>query len=350
MAAQFELGSKHLENKKQANAAITEIQADNTKAVVKELINKGYGVVPSAQVSYDDYLGLAVVIEEIAKTAPEVASVLVDQVLVQELTAKYGNNALKTSEIYAILCSEPGNANPLGLATKATNNGGNWHIEGKKLVRKEHLTADKYLIFAQDENQTRVFCVPEEKIHVSNITKNVAGSTVELNQVELNLDVPENACVAIINDELELYLTIARTLIAAVSIGIGHSAVVTGINTAKEVRDSNKQMLSGSQSVQFTLSDMFAELEAARMLTYYSADAIDNNKPSIKFATMAKVQATDAASQNSIQALQLLGNLGYLASSDFADIIRLAVDGQVKGGTNRAHRSQIYQHMLANKK
>ncbi|EKE02559.1 MAG: acyl-CoA dehydrogenase [uncultured bacterium] len=350
MAAQFELGSKHLENKKQANAAITEIQADNTKAVVKELINKGYGAVPSAKAAYDDYLGLTIVTEEIAKTAPEAASVLVDQILAQELAAKYGNGELNSSEIYAILCSEPGNADPKGLATKATNNGGNWHIEGKKLLRKEHLTADKYLIFAQDENQTRIFSVPEEKINVNSVTKNVAGSNVEINQVELNLDVPESACIAVVNDQLELYLTVARTLIAAVSIGIGHSAVVAGVNTAKEVRDSNKQALSGSQNVQFALSDMFAELEAARMLTYYSADAVDNNKPSIKFATMAKVQATDAASQNSIQALQLLGNLGYLANSDFADLIRLAVEGQVKGGTNRTQRSQIYQHMLANKK
>ncbi|OGI00375.1 MAG: hypothetical protein A2104_00705 [Candidatus Melainabacteria bacterium GWF2_32_7] len=350
MVVQFELGSKHLENKKQANAAITEIQADNTKNIVKELINKSFGYKPSEKAAYDDYLGLTISIEEIAKVAPEAASVLVDQILAQELTTKYGNGELNSSEIYATLCAEPGVANLKDLTTKATNNGGNWHIEGKKLVRKEHLTADKYLIFAQDENnQIRVFNVSEKNINIINVTKNIAGSNIELNKVEINIDVPESACVAVVNDNFEYYLSIARTLIAAVAIGIGHSSIVAGISTAKEVRDTNNLALSGTQSVQFTLADMYAELEAARMLTYFSADLIDNNKANIKYATMAKVQATDTASQNSIQALQMLGNLGYLANNDFADVIRLAVDGQIKGGTNRVQRNQIYQHMLAKK-
>ncbi|OGI23225.1 MAG: hypothetical protein A2287_07810 [Candidatus Melainabacteria bacterium RIFOXYA12_FULL_32_12] len=350
MVVQFELGSKHLENKKQANAAITEIQADNTKNIVKELINKSFGYQPSEKAAYDDYLGLTISIEEIAKVAPEAASVLVDQILAQELTTKYGNGELNSSEIYATLCAEPGVANLKDLTTKATNNGGNWHIEGKKLVRKEHLTADKYLIFAQDENnQIRVFNVSEKNINIINVTKNIAGSNIELNKVEINIDVPESACVAVVNDNFESYLSIARTLIAAVAIGIGHSSIVAGISTAKEVRDTNNMALSGTQSVQFTLADMYAELEAARMLTYFSADLIDNNKANIKYATMAKVQATDTASQNSIQALQMLGNLGYLANNDFADVIRLAVDGQIKGGTNRVQRNQIYQHMLAKK-
>ena len=80
-----------------------------------------------------------------------------------------------------------------------------------------------------------------------------------------------------------------------------------------------------------------------------SADLIDNNKPSIKYATMAKVQATDAASGISLQSLQLLGNIGYMVNNDFADVIHFTVSEQIKGGTNRVQKSHIYQYMLAKK-
>jgi len=161
--------------------------------------------------------------------------------------------------------------------------------------------------------------------------------------------VQDNNCAATLNDDYEKVQCIARTYIAAVSLGIGHSAIVSSIITAKEVKDSNNQSISNTQSIQFALADMYAEHDAARMLTYYSANLIDNNKPSIKFATMAKVQSTDSAAAISVQALQIIGNLGYLANTDFADVIQAAVNGQIKGGTNRVQKNQIYQYMLAKK-
>lgn len=352
MAVQFELGTKHLENKKQANTVISGINTDSTKTAVKELLNNSYGFMPSDSTAYNDYLGLAVVVEEIAKTAPEAASVLVDQVIVQELLKKYGtgNAGYSSNEVYAILCAEPGIADIKGLSTKAVRNGSTWHIEGKKQVRNEHLIADKYLVYALDEeNLVRVFMVSEDSIRINQVSKNIAGTNISLSQVELNLDVADSSNVATIGDECERMMSIARTLIAAVSLGIAHSAIVAGITTSKEVKGPDKQSISGTQSIQFTLADMYGELEAGRMLTYYSADLVDNNKANIKYATMAKVQSTEAASQLSMQALEILGNLGYLANNDFADVIRVAVDGQVKGGTNRIQKNQIYQYMLARK-
>lgn len=353
MAVQFDLGSKHLENKKLANIAITEAKADNTKETTKNLMAKSYGQIPSEKAPYNDYLGLTVALEEIAKTAPEAASLLVDQVLIQEILAKYSNassaDIIKPGEVYSLLCVEPAGS-PANLSTKAMKKGDKWHIEGVKLVRKENLLADKYFTFALDEEkQVRFFAISEENIKINQLTKNIAGSNVNINQIQLNIDLDESACIGLINDCPERNFCIARTLTAAVALGIGHSAVVTGINVAKETKNCDNQALSSTQSVQFTIADMYGELEAGRMLTYYSADLIDNKKPNIKYATMAKVQSTDAASHISMQALQLLGNLGFLANNDFADIIRLAVDGQTKGDTNRIQKNQIYQYMLAKK-
>jgi alkylation response protein AidB-like acyl-CoA dehydrogenase len=348
MVVQFELGTKQLEDRKRTAAVISTITANGTKEIVKELISKSYGCVPSDKAAYSNYLGLVIALEEIAKTYPEAASILADQVVAQELVAKYGNGSLNAGEISAILCAEPGNADVKGLSTKAVKNGSNWNIQGKKIVRNEHLYADKYLVYAIDEEgKTRVFAIPEKDITVSQITKTIAGANINLNQVELNLNVADSSNIAVVTDNMERLLSVARTLVAAVACGIGHSAVANSISAAKEVKGTDNVSISGTQSMQFTLADMFSELESGKTLTYYSADLIDNGKANVKYATMAKVQSTDAAANNSMQSLQVLGNLGYLADNDFANLIRVAVDSQTKGGTNRVQKNQVYKYMLA---
>jgi len=64
---------------------------------------------------------------------------------------------------------------------------------------------------------------------------------------------------------------------------------------------------------------------------------------------MAKIQASNAATKVSVEALQVLGNVGYLATNDFADSIKAALNCQIKGGTNRVQKNQLYGYMLAKK-
>lgn len=354
MAGQFEIGSKHIECKNLASAAIEEVKSNNFNEVVKALYKKSYGVIPSKDAAYDDYLGAVISLEEIAKVTPQAASVMVDQMVAQEILSRFatenGKNEFNPANIYAVLCSEPGMSTIDSITTKATKTANGWSLKGKKSITSEQLNSDKFFVFAKDEeNKVRVFVIAKSNLSLNQVTKTVAGSNVVLNQLNIELDVPANSCVALLNDEYEKVQCIARTYIAAVSLGIGHSALVSSISTVKEVKGSGNLAISNTQSIQFTLADMYAEHDAAKMLTYYSANLIDNNKANIKFATMAKVQSTDSAASVSLQALQMIGNLGFLANTDFADAIQAAVNGQIKGGTNRVQKNQIYQHMLAKK-
>lgn len=354
MTGQFELGSKHVECIKLANQSISEIQETNPKVAARKLLDKTYGYLPSESQVYDDYLGLTVVLEEIAKVSSGTASILADQVLIREIFKAYGNeNAsayLNSKETMGILCSESGLSSIEKISTKAVRNNGKWSIKGTKQICNEQLSSDSYLIFAQDEEGLiRLFMVPEEQINVQTINKNIAEAKISIGQAVIDITVDDKAQVAIINDEMEYVQTVARTLIAAISIGLAHSSLLTSISVAKEVKNDEGQSISSSQNVQFTLADMFAEIEASRMLTYYSANSIDENKASIKLASMAKVKASDIAAKASVDTLHILGNIGYVANTDFANVVLRAVDSQVKGGTNRTQMSKIYQYMLAKK-
>lgn len=349
MAGQFELGSKHVECMKLANQTISEIQDNNPKEAAKILLEKTYGFLPADSQVYDDYLGLTVALEEIAKVAPGAASILADQVLIRELFKACKNNA--DAFLMGILCSESGLASINNIKTKAVQNNGQWTITGTKQICSEQLTYENYLVFAKDEEGfIRLFVVPQEQININIINKNIASAKVSLSQAIINANLNETNHVGILNNaEFEYVQTVARTIIAATSVGIAHSALIASIGVVKEVKNDEGQSISSSQNVQFTLADMFGEIEASRMLAYFSANSIDENKANIKIATMAKVKASNIAAKSSIDALHLFGNIGYIANTEFADIVLRAVDNQVKGGTNRTQMSKIYQYMLAKK-
>lgn len=354
MVGQFELGSKHIECMKLANLSISEMKDTNPKEMARKMLAKTYGFIPSESTVYDDYLGMTVALEEIAKAVPGVASILADQVLIREIIKAYGNSnanaILCTGETLGILCSEQGISSLNNISTKAVRNNGQWTLKGIKQICNEQLASDKYLVFAKDEEGLiRFFIISEEQISVNVINKNIASAKVSLGQAVIDVNLNESAHIGVINDEFEYVQTVARTIIAATSVGLAHSALLTSISVCKEVKSDSGQAISQSQNVQFTLADMFAEIEASRMLTYLSADSIDENKASIKFATMAKIKASDIAAKSSVDALHILGNIGYIANTDFANIILAAVNSQVKGGTNRTQLSKIYQYMLAKK-
>ena len=354
MAGQFELGSKHVECMKIAKQNISEVSGTTSKEIAQELLNKTYAWLPTESQVYDDYLGLTVALEEIAKLSPGAASILTDQLVAREIFKAYGNNnaasILNANELIGLLCQESGIASLSELRTKAVRDNGQWQITGRKQISSEQLYSDKYLLFSQDEEGLiRLFVVPQNKLTIETIDKNIASSSVQLNCAEVNITVGDDSLAGTINDEFEFVQTVARTLVAANAVGIAHSALIASIGVAKEVKNSAGQAISTSQNMQFALADMFAEIEASRMLTYYSANSIDEDRASIKLASMAKVKASDIAAKSSVDALHILGNAGYIANTDFANVVIKAVETQVKGGTNRNQISQIYQYMLAKK-
>ncbi len=352
MSGQFELGEKHLECIKKTQNLILEIEetsikeGKNTKEKIKQYL-------PEFDELHCDYLGMAVSLEEIAKQDSLTAYVLTDQAVFRELMDAYGqkkaDQVLEKGETIGLLCLEPGFSGIQDIQAKALKTQNGWQLSGTKFIGNEQLYSDKYLVFARDEKgKIRLFTVSEEKIKVNEISKTISNSKIILNQAKISTELNEECCVGLVNDNFERALTVARTLVAAVAAGIAQSALLAGIKTAKETKNLRGESLSASQSLQFTLADMFSEIEAARMLIYYSADSIDKNMPNIKTASMAKVKASEAAAASTAETLHILGNIGFVSNTDLT-LVQRAAHSRIKGGTNRLQKAQIYRYMLAKK-
>ena len=93
--------------------------------------------------------------------------------------------------------------------------------------------------------------------------------------------------------------------------------------------------LTSFQALQFALADMATQLEAARLLLWRAATALDPRDPrQVELAAMAKKYVTDVGFEVANRALQLHGGYGYLSEYGIEKIVRDLRVHQILEGTN----------------
>ena len=105
-----------------------------------------------------------------------------------------------------------------------------------------------------------------------------------------------------------------RIGIASQSVGMARAAFEAALAYAKE-RTSFGKALFEHQAVQFKLSEMATQIEAARQLIRHAASLKDAGKPCLTEAAMAKLFASEMAERVCSEAIQIHGGYGYV--SDF---------------------------------
>jgi alkylation response protein AidB-like acyl-CoA dehydrogenase len=140
-----------------------------------------------------------------------------------------------------------------------------------------------------------------------------------------------------------------RINIGAASLGGAQAALDKTIIYMSERRAFGKN-IGQFQALQFRLADMATELEAARLLLWRGAKALDANDPNATlYCAMAKRIATDAGFDIANKALQLHGGYGYLADYGIEKIVRDLRLHQILEGTNEIMRVIIARSLLQSK-
>src|SRR3954469_5511479 len=105
-------------------------------------------------------------------------------------------------------------------------------------------------------------------------------------------------------------LDAGRIGIAALSLGLTEGAFEASLRYAS-VRKQFGKAIAEFQGVQFQLSDMATEIEAAKHLMYHAAWLAQHKKPFGKQAAMAKLFASELAMRATLKAIQIHGGYGY---------------------------------------
>ncbi len=140
-------------------------------------------------------------------------------------------------------------------------------------------------------------------------------------------------------------LDIGRVTLGAATLGGAQSALQQSLEWAA-LRSTFGKPLAHSQTIQFMVADMAAEVEALRSLVYRTAWLVDNNKPFIKEAGMCKLLGSEIASRCVDRAVQIHGALGYSRDTFIERGFRDSRIAEIFEGTNEIQRILIAEQMF----
>ena len=270
----------------------------------------------------------------------------------EEQKRKYLPDLLSGRHIGAFGLTEPGaGTDAAGQQTKAVLEGDHWVLNGTKIFITNAGHADIFIIFAMTDKSLgtkgiSAFIVERdfEGFRVGKEEKKMGirgSSTCEL--IMENCIVPKENLLGSLNKGFKIAMKTldgGRIGIAAQALGLGEGAVDEAIKYVKERKQFGRR-ISQFQNTQFKLADMVTRMSAAQLLVYRAAMKKDSGEVYSKEAAMAKLFASEAASEVTRQAVQLFGGYGYTREYPVERMMRDAKITEIYEGTSEVMRMVI---------
>jgi acyl-CoA dehydrogenase len=262
----------------------------------------------------------------------------------------------KELQFVSFATSEPGMGSDVaGIKTTYERKGDTFILNGNKFWITNGNHADVFVIFARQEGTERhqgisAFIVPSdaEGVSTGKPLKKLGHRASDTAAVILrDAKVPvENILGAEGTGFLLAMMTFVKTrpAIGAMATGLARSAMEYAINYAKQ-RDAFGKKISSFQAIQTMVAEMYARIEAMRLLTWRAAWLVDTradgNIANVA-SSCAKLVGAEDAMKIVTDALQIYGGKGYLEQYPIQKLFRDAKLYQIYEGT-----SQIQQYVIS---
>ena len=241
----------------------------------------------------------------------------------EEQKEKYLRPLIDDLKFVSFACSEPGMGSDVaGIKTRVEKDGDHYILNGSKFWITNAPHADYFTVFASlDPSQRhKALCAfivdadtpgvktgrPVEKMgHKASTTSSVMFRDARVPAENLLGEEGKGFKVAMQT------FSMTRPSIAAFATGLARSAMEYAREYVNR-REAFNQKLKDFQVIGFKLGDMYAKVEAARLLYLKAAWAADNGMDPTLPASVAKVMATETAMEVAHQAVQVHGGYGYI--------------------------------------
>lgn len=307
-------------------------------------------------------------ISQVAQACASTAEMYAVQLLVNGIIAQHGNDRQKkkyfektlNGSLGAFALTEPGAGSDAGsLQTTAIEKDGGYILNGVKCfisnlgpeegdyaivialtdpAKKTHGGMTAFLV----DRDTPGFTVgkTEEKMGIR------AAAVSEL--ILEDCHVSRENILGKIGDGFKIAMSgldSGRIGIAAQACGEAEKALNLAIAYSKQ-RTQFKKPIAANQGIQWYLSEMATEVEAAKLLTVEAADLRDRKQPAGKNASMAKFFAAETAVRVAGKALQIHGGYGYMKDYEIERIYRDARILTIYEGTSEVQKIVIAKELL----
>jgi alkylation response protein AidB-like acyl-CoA dehydrogenase len=226
--------------------------------------------------------------------------------------------ALRGERVGTICFTEPGAGSDLSaIATRATRDGDDWVIEGRKTWITSAPVAEFFTVWAKTtEKELSPFLVPRDTpglVVGRDIRKMGVRASVTSEVSFESCRVPGRYLLAPAGQGrkvLEEILEKIRLMTGALAVGAAQGALEAALRYAGERVQFGKP-IQAFQAIKMRLAEMATELEAARRLVHYGAWRDDRGLPSRKEAAMAKLFASETGLKVCDGAARVLASYGY---------------------------------------
>jgi alkylation response protein AidB-like acyl-CoA dehydrogenase len=137
-----------------------------------------------------------------------------------------------------------------------------------------------------------------------------------------------------------------RISIAALSVGLARGAYEASLKYAKERRQFGRPICE-FEAIQFYLSEMATEIDAARLLTQRAAAAKDAGETVTKFSAQAKLYASEIAVRVTDRGIQIHGGYGFTKDFPVEKYYRDVKLCTIGEGTSEIQKLVIAKQLLA---
>ena len=270
----------------------------------------------------------------------------------EDQLARHLPGLMKGTTVIALTLTEPQSGSDFAAtATRAERVAGGWRLTGRKAWVTHGTIANLGIVYAQTDPSRRA--------------KGIAAFLVDLGAKQCTMSAPyalEAGSVAGVcdldldgafvsdNDVLmqpgEAFgkalgsINAARTHVAAMCCGVVGESLAIAAGYARERKAFGKPLVE-HQGLRWKLADIAADLEAARLLTYRSADLVESGGDAISAAAIAKKSAAEMATRCLPECMQVLGANGLRSEYPIARHMLAAKIAAFADGTNEIQKERI---------
>lgn len=312
-------------------------------------------------------IGTAITIEEISRCCAATGVILsVNNSLVCDPLLRFATEEQKQRILKPLASGEllgcfaltepQAGSDASNLRTTAVLDGDSYVVNGQKVWITNGANADWALVFCVTDKEKGYKGLTALMIH-----KDTAGFSVGKHEEKMgirgaisaglhfeNCRVPVSNCLGNEGEGFRVALSTldgGRIGIAAQAVGIAQGAFEAALQYSKQ-RTAFGHPISDFQAIQWMLSDMATEIEAARLLTYRAALAKDSGKKFSRQASMAKLFASETAMKHTVKAVQIHGGYGYSKEFPVERAMRDAKITEIYEGTSEIQRLVIAESIL----
>ena len=317
--------------------------------------------------SYVDVVSYGLICEEIARVDWVVASVIsVTNSLVAGSILRHGSDAQKQrwlpplarGEILSSAClTEPGGGTDLGnMRSTASREAGGWRLRGTKVFISHAAHAGLFFVVASVDLSKKhkgvtAFLVDPASEGIS--IGDFPMRTLKRDKLaEVHFDgvfVPDENVLGEVGGGFPVLgsaLDMGRYSVAARCVGQSQRCIDLALGYAME-REAFGQKIGEFQMIQQKVADMVCRTEGARGVVYRLGRMKDAGVERASMeASLAKLMASEAATYNALDAIQIHGGYGLSEEYEVGRLLLEAKALEFGEGTSELHRKLIAEHAL----